>query len=125
MAENTVAGKREQQLNKEAKMPRKIFQRTYPLNEEYEGIKQRAFQKLDKYLAYPDRKVRHFLLGETDPHCLHKGIASCFSSQTLTHTPFNKGIFNLVSRDRIGTYVERIKAGELIRSQLKGMDRAG
>jgi hypothetical protein len=30
------------------------FQRTYLLNEEYENIKERATQALDKYRGYPD-----------------------------------------------------------------------
>ena len=36
---------------------------------------------------------------------------------------FNKGIFNLVSKDQIERYVERLMEGELIRSQIKGIDR--
>jgi hypothetical protein len=36
---------------------------------------------------------------------------------------FNKGIFNLVSKDRIGTYVDRLMDGELIQSQINGIDR--
>jgi hypothetical protein len=36
---------------------------------------------------------------------------------------FNKGIFNLVSKDRIERYVERLVKGELIQSQIKGIDR--
>jgi len=36
---------------------------------------------------------------------------------------FNKGIFNLVSKDQIERYVERLMEGELIQSQIKGMDR--
>ena len=36
---------------------------------------------------------------------------------------FNKGIFNLVSEDPIERYMERLKAGELIQSQVKGIDR--
>jgi hypothetical protein len=36
---------------------------------------------------------------------------------------FNKGIFNLVSKDQIGLYMERLKEGELIQSQIKGVDR--
>jgi hypothetical protein len=37
---------------------------------------------------------------------------------------FNKGIFNLVSKDRIERYVERLMTGELIQSQINGMDRS-
>ena len=36
---------------------------------------------------------------------------------------FNKGIFNLVSKDRIERYIERLMEGELIQSQIKGIDR--
>lgn len=36
---------------------------------------------------------------------------------------FNKGIFNLVSMDPIERYIERLMAGELIKSQIKGIDR--
>jgi len=36
---------------------------------------------------------------------------------------FNKGIFNLVSQDPIERYVERLMEGELIESQIKGIDR--
>ena len=36
---------------------------------------------------------------------------------------FNKGIFNLVSKDRTERYVERLMEGELIQSQIKGIDR--
>ena len=36
---------------------------------------------------------------------------------------FNKGVFNLVSKDRIERYVERLVEGELIQSQIKGIDR--
>ena len=35
---------------------------------------------------------------------------------------FNKGIFNLVSKDPIESYIERLLEGELIRSQIKGID---
>lgn len=36
---------------------------------------------------------------------------------------FNKGIFNLVSKDRIERYVECLVEGELIQSQINGIDR--
>jgi hypothetical protein len=35
---------------------------------------------------------------------------------------FNKGIFNLVSKDPIESTIERLLEGELIRSQIKGID---
>jgi len=36
---------------------------------------------------------------------------------------FNKGIFNLVSKDQIERYIERLIDGELIQSQIKDIDR--
>jgi hypothetical protein len=36
---------------------------------------------------------------------------------------FNKGIFNLVSNDQIERYIKRLKEGELIQSQIKGIPR--
>ena len=36
---------------------------------------------------------------------------------------FNKGIFNLESKDQIERYVERLIKGELIQSQIKGLNR--
>ena len=36
---------------------------------------------------------------------------------------FNKGIFNLVSKDNIERYIQRLMKGELIESQIKGIDR--
>jgi hypothetical protein len=36
---------------------------------------------------------------------------------------FNKGIFNLVSKDQIDTYIERLMQGELVQSQIMGVDR--
>jgi len=35
---------------------------------------------------------------------------------------FNKGIFNLVSKDQIERFIERLKEGELIQSQIKDID---
>ena len=35
---------------------------------------------------------------------------------------FNKGIFNLVSKDKIERYIERLEESELIQSQIKGID---
>jgi len=37
---------------------------------------------------------------------------------------FNKGIFNLVSKDQIELYVEHLMEGELIQSQIQSIDRS-
>jgi hypothetical protein len=52
---------------------------------------------------------------------LRKTIQATAAEAVVT---FNKGIFNLVSKDPIERYVERLKAGELVRSQIKGIDRS-
>ena len=36
---------------------------------------------------------------------------------------FNKGIFNLVAEDQIERYIERLMEGEVIQSQIKGIDK--
>ena len=36
---------------------------------------------------------------------------------------FNKGIFNLVSKNPIEKYIERLMAGELVQSQIQGIER--
>ena len=36
---------------------------------------------------------------------------------------FNKWIFNLVSKDPVERYIDQLKEGELIQSQIKGIDR--
>lgn len=217
-------------------MPSINFQRTYLLSEEYESIKERAIQVLDKYLGYPDlitfndldRSVTFsserliptastnrprvmLLFSNPHPHSVHQGmflspntkgreslfwsvmrdagwlpiaernrnpkelvdiclnaeypgpfelIFYCYyafptdfpedirkifgrkhfsllieleaigefrntiqAESVEAVVTFNKGIFNLVSKDQIERYVERLKAGELIQSQIKGIDR--
>ena len=217
-------------------MPSINFQRAYLLSEEYESIKERANQILDKYLGYPDlikfndsdRSVTFsterliptastnrprvmLLFSNPHPHSVHQGmflskstkgqenlfwpvmedagwitipeknrtpkqladiclevnyqgpfdlifycyyafptnypedISKIFGKEyfsqfiepeaidefrkTIQETSveavvtFNKGIFNLVSKDQIEHYVERLVEGELIQSQIKGIDR--
>ena len=36
---------------------------------------------------------------------------------------FNKGIFNLVSEDHIESYIDRLMKGDLVQSQIEGVDR--
>jgi hypothetical protein len=36
---------------------------------------------------------------------------------------FNKGVFNLVSAEPVGKYIERLKAGEVICSQVQGVEK--
>jgi hypothetical protein len=217
-------------------LPSINFQKTYLLNEEYESIKERAFQVLGKYRRYPElitfnelhRSVTFsteklipaastarprviLLFSNPHPHSVHQGmflspntkgrknlfwsvmedagwlpiakenrtpaqladiclkvdydgpfelIFYCYYAfptdypedikkifgkpyfsqsiereaidefrQTILETPvdvvvtFNKGIFNLVSKDQIERYIDRLKEGELIQSQIKGIDR--
>ena len=212
------------------------FQRTYPLGEAYQSIKERAIQKLHKYLGYPnlitfndlDRSVTFsterlipadstnrprvmLLFSNPHPHSIHQGmflspntrgrenpfwpvmseggwllieegnrnpkplaniclkaeypgpfelIFYCYYAfpteypedisrifgkeyfrqviepvaidefrKTIQETSvqavvtFNKGIFNLVSNDRVERYVERLIEGEVIQNEIKGIDR--
>lgn len=36
---------------------------------------------------------------------------------------FNKGLFNLVSTELVGKYIERLKAGEVIQSQIRDVEK--
>jgi len=212
------------------------FQKTYPLSEEYERIKERAIQYLDKYLGYPDlitfndpdRSVTFsterlipnvstnrprvmLLFSNPHPLSIHQGmflspsskgreslfwptmedagwlpipkgnrnskqladiclkaeyqgpfefifycyyafptdypedISSIFGMEYFRQViepgavdefkkiiqetsveavvTFNKGIFNLVSKNPNERYIERLIEGELIQSQIKGIDR--
>jgi len=212
------------------------FQRTYPLSDAYESIKERAIQVLHKYLGYPDlitfndldRSVTFsserlipttstnrprvmLLFSNPHPHSVHQGmflspntkgqenlfwpvmedagwlpiakenrnpkqlahiclkaeypgpfelIFYCYyafptvypedirrifgrkhfsqfiepeaidefrktilESSMEAVVTFNKGIFNLVSKDQIEHYIELLIKGELIQSQIKGIDR--
>ncbi|MBN2385555.1 MAG: hypothetical protein JXB85_00945 [Anaerolineales bacterium] len=224
-------------LIERAQLPSIIFQRTYPLSEGYESIKERAIQVLDKYLGYPDlitfndldrsitfsterlipavsknRPRIMLLFSNPHPSSVHQGmflsansrgrenlfwptmeaadwlpiakakrtpkkladicinanyqgpfelIFYCYYAfptnypedirrifgrehfgqfiepeamdefrKTVQETSveavvtFNKGVFNLVSKDPIERYVERLSEGELIQSQVKDMDRS-
>ena len=220
-------------------MPNINFQRTYPLSEDYEGIKKRATPKLGKYLdqcLYPnlitfndaDRSVTFkserliptastsrprimLLFSNPHPYSVHQGmflsqntkgrenlfwptmreakwicteeenpnpkklaeicvqvkydgpfelIFYCYYafptadpkdirkifgkdyfnqfiepkavgefSKTIQETSvkavvtFNKEIFNIVSQDQTENYIQRLKEGELIKSQIKGINR--
>jgi hypothetical protein len=212
------------------------FQRTYPLKEAYESVKERATRVLDKYLRYPDlitfndlnRSVTFtserlipitsanrprvmLLFSNPHPHSVHQAmflspntkgrenpfwpvmddagwlpitkenrnpnqladiclngkyqgpfelifycyyafptnypedISRIFGKEyfsqfiepesmdefknTIQETSaeavvtFNKGIFNLVSKDQIERYIERLMEGKLIQSQIKGIER--
>jgi hypothetical protein len=37
---------------------------------------------------------------------------------------FNKGVFNLVAKDRVDRYIARLQAGELIRIRIAGVEPA-
>jgi hypothetical protein len=217
-------------------MPHIVFQRTYPLDEAYESVKERAIQVLDRYLGYADlmtfndsdrsitfsterliptastgRPRVMLLFSNPHPHSVHQGmflspnakgrenlfwpvmsdagwlpiaeedrkprqlagiclkaeypgpfelIFYCYYAfptdypehirqifgtkyfnqviepearhefgKTVQETSveavvtFNKGIFNLVSKDHIERYLERLMEGELIQSRIKAIDR--
>ena len=36
---------------------------------------------------------------------------------------FNKGVFNLVSTEPVGKYIARLKAGEVLQSQIRDMEK--
>ncbi len=45
------------------------------------------------------------------------------NEQPAAVVTFNKSIFNLVSKEPVDKYISRLKAGEVIRSQIKEAER--
>jgi hypothetical protein len=58
-----------------------------------------------------------------EPQAMDEFRKTIQETSVETVVTFNKGIFNLVSKDRIDTYIERLIEGELIQSQVNGIDR--
>ncbi|HJS19112.1 MAG TPA: hypothetical protein VJ785_10195, partial [Anaerolineales bacterium] len=58
-----------------------------------------------------------------EPEAGHEFRATIEETSVEAMLTFNKGIFNLVSKDRTERYIERLKEGKLIQSQVRDIDR--
>lgn len=85
-------------------------------------IIRRRFEKIDRRVDIPLQRGRSFKAFMTP-----NGIAEF--RQTIQETSveavvtFNKGIFNLVSKDPIDRYIEHLMEGGLIQSQIQGVEK--
>lgn len=83
------------------------------------------------YYAFPtdfpeDIKLifgREYFSEYIEPESDEEFMKTLRETSTKAVVTFNKGIFNLVSNDQIEQYVERLIGGDLIQSQIKGVDR--
>jgi hypothetical protein len=83
------------------------------------------------YYAFPTdypEQIRRIFGGEyfsrfIEPEAMDEFRRTVQETSVEAVVTFNKAIFNLVSKDPIERYVERLMDGELIQSQLEGIDR--
>ncbi len=59
-----------------------------------------------------------------EPEAMHEFEQVMRETSVEAVVTFNKGIFNLVAQERIERYIERLMGGEVIRSQIDGIDRS-
>ena len=76
---------------------------------------------------YPEdiRKIfgRQFFSQFIEPEAMKEFRQTVQETGVEAVVTFNKGIFNLVSNNQVDRYIERLIEGELIQSQVKGIDR--
>jgi hypothetical protein len=73
------------------------------------------------YYAFPTDFPEHFRQ-VIEPEAIDEFRKTIQETSVDAVVTFNKGIFNLVSKNQIERYIERLKEGELIQSQIKGID---
>jgi hypothetical protein len=66
---------------------------------------------------------REFFSKFIEPESMDEFMKTIQETSVEAVVTFNKGIFNLVSKDQIERYIERLMKGELIESQIKGINR--
>ena len=82
------------------------------------------------YYAYPTDYPEHIkkIFGKEyfsqfiEPEAIDEFKKAIQETSVEAVVTFNKGIFNLVSKDQIECYIKHLMEGELIRSQIKGID---
>ena len=58
-----------------------------------------------------------------EPDALHEFIQTLENTQARAVVTVNKGIYNLVSKDAINLYINRLISNEVIKSHIKGVER--
>ena len=95
---------------------------------EYEGPFELIFYC---YYAFPTdfpdhiRKIfgKKYFKKIIEPEAINEFDETIGAASVEAVVTFNKEIFNLVSNEKIDRYIERLKEGELIKSQIKNTDR--
>ena len=76
---------------------------------------------------YPDDIVklfgREFFKEVIEPEAREEFVKIMQQEAPSAVVTFNKGVFNLVSSEPVGKYIERLKAGELIQSQIRDVEK--
>ena len=83
------------------------------------------------YYAFPTVKPKHIrsIFGKEyfsqfiEPESNDEFMKTILETSVDVVVTFNKEIFNRVSNDQVERYIERLMEGELIQSQIKGIDR--
>jgi hypothetical protein len=83
------------------------------------------------YYAFPTRYPEHiskifgnrYFSQRIEPEAIHEFRQTIQEISVQAVVTFNKSIFNLVSKDPIEHYIDGLKEGNLVRSQLKDIDR--
>ncbi len=59
---------------------------------------------------------------EIEPEAMTEFRKTVQDEKVKAVVTFNKGVFNLVANDRVDRYIDRLQAGELIRSRIAGIE---
>ena len=99
------------------------------INVEYDGPFEFIFYC---YYAFPTNypedicKIfgKEYFHREIEPEAMNEFRKTVQDNNVKAVVTFNKGVFNLVSNDRVDSYIHRLQARELIRSRIAGIDSA-
>jgi hypothetical protein len=97
------------------------------LNLDYDGPFEFIFYC---YYAFPSnypediKKIfgKEYFDREIEPEAMAEFRKTIHDEKVKAVVTFNKGVFNLVANDRVDRYIDRLQAGELIRSSVTGID---
>jgi hypothetical protein len=99
----------------------------YFLEAKYQGLFELIFYCYYAFPTnYPDhiQKIfgREFFNQVIEPEAKSEFRKTLLDTDVEAVVTFNKGIFNLVSKDHLDSYIKRLIGGDLIQSKIKGID---
>jgi hypothetical protein len=97
------------------------------LNVDYDGPFEFIFYC---YYAFPTnypeeiRKIfgKEYFERVIEPEAINEFKKTVKDNRVDAVVTFNKGVFNLVAKDRVDSYIDRLQAGEFIHSQIDGIE---